>query len=232
MDDWSSVMNKTYYKNKQLNIPLTIICAILLLVIIVFNSFLVGLFILISSVYKSKEILVMLLFPVVFLLISIPGFLGSISGLLAAKRTIDMDYKKIKISNPYIYYRELPNNYGVGVASLLMDSKLENEKDIVAVILDLCAKGYLKLNKIGDKYVISIIRNKGYSNLLFNERYIINHLISGDIANLNYEEWFNCCMNDGIYLHLFDRIKDNNSGKKTIRVLDERITKRIIFVIA
>lgn len=187
MDDWSSVMNKTYYKNKQLNIPLTIICAILLLVIIVFNSFLVGLFILISSVYKSKEILVMLLFPVVFLLISIPGFLGSISGLLAAKRTIDMDYKKIKISNPYIYYRELPNNYGVGVASLLMDSKLENEKDIVAVILDLCAKGYLKLNKIGDKYVISIIRNKGYSNLLFNERYIINHLISGDIANLNYE---------------------------------------------
>ena len=64
--------------------------------------------------------------------------------------------------NPYIYFRELPNNFGIGVTSLLFDSTLENEKDIVAVILDLCARKYLSLEYHGDKYTIHMLEKKSY----------------------------------------------------------------------
>ena len=73
--------------------------------------------------------------------------------------------------NPYIYFRELPNNFGIGVTSLLFDSTLENEKDIVAVILDLCARKYLSLEYHGDKYTIHMLE-KNPTNLLSNESYI------------------------------------------------------------
>ena len=51
-----------------------------------------------------------------------------------------------------------------------MNSKIENEKDIVVIILNLCAKKYLNLKKDNQKYTITVIKNID-TNLLYNETY-------------------------------------------------------------
>ena len=109
-------------------------------------------------------------------------------------------YKNIE--NPYIYFRELPNNFGIGVTSLLFDSTLENEKDIVAVILDLCARKYLSLEYHGDKYTIHMLE-KNPTNLLSNENYIFYALKRKTIKRINYKTWYNYCLEDGMALGLY-----------------------------
>ena len=122
-------------------------------------------------------------------------------------------YKNIE--NPYIYFRELPNNFGIGVTSLLFDSTLENEKDIVAVILDLCARKYLSLEYHGDKYTIHMLE-KNPTNLLSNESYIFYALKRKTIKRINYKTWYNYCLEDGIALGLYTTNTPKN--KKSINI--------------
>ena len=138
-------------------------------------------------------------------------FIHVIGKLIGYKKVI---VNKIKVDNPYIYYRELPNTYGIGVASLLFNSKIENEKDIVAIILNLCAKKYLTITKIKDKYIIRVLKNID-NGLLSNEKYIMMCIENNLIQNLNYDEWFNYVMQDGIDLGLFtqNEIKKDYSGR-------------------
>ena len=117
--------------------------------------------------------------------------------------------------NPYIYFRELPNNFGIGVTSLLFDSTLENEKDIVAVILDLCARKYLSLEYHGDKYTIHVLE-KNPTNLLSNESYIFYALKRKTIKRINYKTWYNYCLEDGIALGLYTTNTPKN--KKSINI--------------
>lgn len=122
-------------------------------------------------------------------------------------------YKNIE--NPYIYFRELPNNFGIGVTSLLFDSTLENEKDIVAVILDLCARKYLSLEYHGDKYTIHMLE-KNPTNLLSNESYIFYALKRKTIKRINYKTWYNYCLEDGMALGLYTTNTPKN--KKSINI--------------
>lgn len=69
---------------------------------------------------------------------------------------------------------------------MLFDSTLENEKDIVAVILDLCARKYLSLEYHGDKYTIHMLE-KNPTNLLSNENYIFYALKRKTIKRINYK---------------------------------------------
>ena len=112
------------------------------------------------------------------------GIIGTILGAIKGALQIAKENKYIKKTNPYIYYRELPNNFGIGVTSLLFDSTIENYKDIVAVILDLCAKKYLKLVKQNDKYSIEILKPID-DDLLSNERYILTLISENNIKNIN-----------------------------------------------
>ena len=117
--------------------------------------------------------------------------------------------------NPYIYFRELPNNFGIGVTSLLFDSTLENEKDIVAVILDLCARKYLSLEYHGDKYTIHMLE-KNPTNLLSNENYIFYALKRKTIKRINYKTWYNYCLEDGMALGLY--AINTHKNKKSIKL--------------
>lgn len=115
----------------------------------------------------------------------------------------------LKKNNPYQYYRELPNNFGVAIASLIVDSSIENKKDIIAVILDLCAKGYLELEKdFNNNYNIKILNND-INQLLPNEQYVIRSITDGKLKQFNYTQWYNCCKNDAIRLGLIT--EDNNN---------------------
>lgn len=39
-----------------------------------------------------------------------------------------INMKKIEKQNKYLYYRKLPNHFGIGINTLLIDSKIENGK--------------------------------------------------------------------------------------------------------
>lgn len=165
------------------------------------------------------EIIVCLL----FLTLIIFNVIGAVAGALKGRMQIAKENKYIKKTNPDIYYRELPNNFGIGVASLLFDSTIENYKDIVAEILDLCARKYLNLIKQNDKYIIQILKPVD-DNLLSNEKYILNLVINNDIKNINYHEWYNYCMQDGIDLGLYSHRKINVNNEPSLT--QDKIKKR------
>lgn len=176
-----------------------------ILFLLVFTSFLIYRLLHITSILESI-VYIVLLTVIAF------GVIGAIGGVIKGTIQIANENKYIKKTNPYIYYRELPNNFGIGITSLLFDSKIESDKDIVAVILDLCAKNHLKLVRQNDKYIITIL-NPDYSDLLTNEKYILNLIIKNDIKSINYKEWYDYCMQDGIKLGLYSH--------KTINIKNE-----------
>lgn len=224
--------NETKYKSTKVTFSLMILTVVFYIV------FILGLIYGIIKVYKMpltktglfhpSTMKVLVLFILIYLLcFTISGIIGNILGTLKGKRYINKEDKIIKKTNPYIYYRELPNNYGIGVTSLLFDSKIENYKDIIAVILDLCAKKYLSLIKENDKYYIKVLKNVD-NELLINEKYILNLIISNNIKNIDYNQWYNYCLQDGdnlgLYYH-YDKPKEAISDGIGTKNETERLKK-------
>ncbi len=217
-------MDKTNYKNKNVK-QVSIGSIIILLIFTLVFGFLT--FISYLALQATKESIFTLFVGVIGLLfiMSLAFTLSSLSGFLKAKSTILKNTHEIKNSNPYIYYRQLPNPYGVGVASLLMDSTLENEKDIVAIILDLCAKGYLNLRKnINGNYTISILKPIS-DDLLSNEKYVIECIINNKLTEFNYQEWFEYCMEDGVNAGLFTKKDLTNQHTQINNTMEPKIEK-------
>ena len=210
-------MNKnTKFSN---NFSLKNIIILIIVVVLIFAAFkwiwnLVGR---IPVGNTGGHIKTIILFPLVILMeFLIYGLVALIAGYLKGKKKAYYENKKIDTSNNYIYYRELPNNLGIGVNTLLLDSTLENYKDIVAVILDLCARKYLNLIKQNEKYTVKVLKPID-DELLLNEKYIMNLLINNSISNIDYKAWFNCCVNDGVnlgvyYKREFEPVQPNSDG--------------------
>lgn len=133
--------------------------------------------------------------------------------------------------NPYQYYKELPNNYGIGVASLLANSTIENEKDIIAAILDLCAQGYLHLSKHSDHYVIYLqpVSDKAP---LKNEAYLLALIGEGKINKIDYRQWYNLCVEDGINLGVYQKVDTSKLTKLSSPNLQKYNRKRFQLLIA
>lgn len=123
-------------------------------------------------------------------------------GHLYGKARIHQEDRQIKLTNPYQYYKELPNSFGIGVTSLLVDAKIEDEKDIIAAILDLSAQKYLHLAKHSDHYVIRLLPDPPKIPLS-NEAYILNLIRKRQLQNIDYQIWYEFCVADGIELGLF-----------------------------
>ena len=179
---------------------------------------------LINEMDIKYKIATIVLIGMIFVFFPMMTFIGKIIGSLKANHKIKKDDKFIRKINPYIYYRELPNEYGIGVCSLLIDSSIENEKDIIATILNLCAKKYIKLVNDNDNYAIHILKevdSKSYlteedisNNLLLNEKYVLSLLKNNDIKNINYDKWYKLCLQDGMNAGIYypDRTENNNSS--------------------
>ena len=165
-----------------------------------------------TNAFKGLVIFDILLILIFFMI----NITSQIIGNISAKLKINKENKLINKTNPYIYFRTLPNNYGVGLASVMLNSQIENEKDIIACILDLCAKGYLHLDKINNRYKVKLLKNID-DNLLDNEKYIINSILNNSIKDLNYRSWFASCLKDGFALGLFI---PNNQLKQTTDIND------------
>ena len=178
--------NNTNYKKQELSIKS----------ILIFNFIAILLFF--YSFQTSLALFTLFIFPI-YLFVLVLKLIGKFK----AYNEIHQVNKNIKKTNPYMYYRYLPNSFGIGVITLLFDSTLENEKDIVAVILDLCAKKYLSLVKSNDKYIIKVLKPVD-DNLLLNEKYILNLIINNNLKNIDYKTWYKTCVNDGIKLGLYN----------------------------
>ena len=211
--------------------------------VIIYTIVLVILFYLLNYIYsvpltetgffQTKISKIIPMFLIIFFIVLIIFFwIGTLLGIMKGKLNIYKENKWIKKTNPYMYYRELPNNFGIGVASLLIDSTIENEKDIVAVILDLCAKKYLKLQKENDKYTITILKDID-KNLLNNEKYVLSLLKNNNIKNIDYQQWYSYCMQDGIELGLYyqTKIKNKNDGNLK-NIVEKRRNKKAKISIA
>ena len=206
-------MNKETKYSKTYNLKATIFSVLLLVVLTI---------LLIHFLFGANNILEVLVCIILLTLIFF-GLIGVIAGILKGKWQILKENKYIKNTNPYIYYRDLPNNFGIGVTSLLFDSTIENYKDIVAVILDLCARKYLSLIKQNDKYIIKVLKNID-SDLLSNEKYILTLIIKNDIKNINYQQWYDYCVQDGIDLGLYyhEEINISNNPPLTKDIIKKR----------
>ena len=211
-------MKKTKFKDRN-KYEASNIILILMAIIFLFPSIP---FIVLIMLKKSVSLFIIFdLVPIVIFGIILVAILY---GKIRAKKKEILIEKEIKLNNPYIYYRELPNNFGIGISSILTDKTIENEKDIIARILDLCARKYLKLEKVNNSYMITIL-NKSTDGLLSNETYILNHLINDTIQQIDYQEWHQLCVENGKQLGLFEDNKEVNLSESEQKEIADNFEK-------
>ena len=207
-----------------------------LITVLIFNAVIICLYIkYCKSLDTSSDPNLHRLYAIIFGVIVVTLVFVNISflvGQIIAKIKMKRINRKIEKQNKYLYYRELPNHFGIGVNTLLIDSKIENEKDIVAVILDLCAKKYLKLFKLGNKYFIQVL-NYQNNQLLENEKYIMQYISQNKVKDINYNEWYRLCLEDGKKLDLYT---DSQEKKNNFNFLEKfgtagNIIKNIIVLL-
>jgi len=142
-------------------------------------------------------------------------------GKSKAYKTIQKELRKIKLTNPYIYFRELPNKYGIGITSILVDFNIEFKKDVVAAILDLAAKKYIKLINIDNKYQIQEI-NSNHSELTNNEKYLLTYVLKKagyeSTKKFDYHKWKKYCIQDAQKMGLIEKREIKESILNPTRV--------------
>lgn len=104
-------------------------------------------------------------------------------------------------------------DYGIGVSTIILDYKIEKNKDVVAAILDLCAKGYLSLTQQGKNTVFKQT-NKSIDDLLSNESYIYNLIVNKSKSKFDVNELKRLCYEDSLNLGLIERTGKYNSIKE------------------
>jgi len=160
------------------------------------------------------------------------AFYGEYRGKMKAKKIFLKEVKKVKLENPYIYFREIPNKYGIGVSGLLLDFNLD-KNDLIAAILDLCAKKYIKINENNDFFEITSL-NKVPNDLLSNEVFILNWILTSqnkELKSFDYKEWKYLVKQDALTLGLIEQRKIENDVAPTIADSITKKEKRIMFLI-
>lgn len=173
---------------------------------------------------------------IIILIIIIPvmfnSFIGDIMGRNKATRKLNREIRKVKLSNPYIYYRDIPNDYGIGVYAFLIDYKL-TKRDVKAALIDLSAKGYLKITTNKNKINIELT-SKDNTNLLKNEKYLLNWLNNNTKINLKkfkISEWEEIIRDDIITLEIGKKRDEELDDSKNIKIA-MRMTISLLLVIS
>lgn len=83
------------------------------------------------------------------------------------------------------YYREIENSYTPAMASFMVDNNIEAKEAILATVLDLSVKGYLKVEKDFATYEIIVVKND-MGELYSHEQYVMECIIKHELINQNY----------------------------------------------
>lgn len=153
-------------------------------------------------------------------------YIGKKIGDDKARKEIEKELKQLNINNPYIYFRDIPNKHGVGVTLSLLNIKITKE-DVLASILDLCAKGYINFKQDGKNFEI-INNKKDRHGLLKNELYILDWVLNKDISKINLKRWKKLCDEDAINLGL--AIKNEAKPYKSLFKMDIKYARNLLFV--
>ena len=96
---------------------------------------------------------------------------------------------QVSISNDEgIYVRDMEVKYSPAILSYLQNQKLENEKDIIASILDLCAKKYFDIRKVGEnRYTLEKGSNQNSNILPTDEKYLYDKIVAKE--KIDFYEW-------------------------------------------
>lgn len=87
-----------------------------------------------------------------------------------------------------IYIRDMEVEYSPAILSYLQNQKIEKEKDIMACILDLCAKRYLNIKQEREKnYSLEIGTNKNINLLPEDEKYLYDKIVKKQ--KINFSKW-------------------------------------------
>jgi uncharacterized membrane protein len=124
------------------------------------------------------------------------------------------------------YEREAPIDLSPAVLSYIINGRIESNKDIVATILNLSAKGYIKLRKDQEELVVEK-RNFIHNNTVINtseelrpdEKYIYEWLTQNNGQNYNINNWYKI-------------IKDEAEKTKYIRGAETYITYILLAISA
>lgn len=152
-------------------------------------------------------------------------FIGRNIGDNKARREIKKELKLLTLNNPYIYFRDIPNKYGIGVSTRILNLKF-GKKEVLAAILDLSAKGYIKFKQNGKSYEI-IDCNKETNTLLKNEIYLLNWVKNKNINNFSIKEWKILCDEDSKKLEMFN---NNIKEYKPLFNMDTAYAKNLLLV--
>lgn len=163
------------------------------------------------------------------LIIAIPvliiGYLGQRKGNRKALRVLRKEINQTQNTNPYMYFREIPDDYGIGVYAFLLDYKI-SVRDLKSAIIDLSAKGYINIKTNNNTFEAEILE-KDSSSLLHNERFILNWLCNNknqSLKSFNISNWIVEIKRDIIELGLGQQREEvtlDSENKRTnfIRIL-------------
>jgi len=88
-----------------------------------------------------------------------------------------------------IYLRDTPSKLSPAIVSYLYNQKIEKEKDVVATILNLCAKKAIKLEFNEDKKVIIKDIKNSSIELTKDEEYIYDWLTKKIVGSFKFSQW-------------------------------------------
>ena len=98
-------------------------------------------------------------------------------------------YNKMKVTlskDEGIYIRDMEVEYSPAVLSYLQNQKIEKKKDLVSCVLNLCAKGFLKIEKKEENhYKLEPLSNKNSEILKKDEKYLYDRICKKEKINMN-----------------------------------------------
>ena len=98
-------------------------------------------------------------------------------------------YNKIRVrlsKDEGIYIRDIEVEYSPAVLSYLQNQKIEKKKDLVSCILNLCAKGFLKIKKKEENhYKLGPLPNKNSEILKKDEKYLYDRICKKEKINMS-----------------------------------------------
>lgn len=137
------------------------------------------------------------------------------------RRTYRKHYKKarkkaskVNMKDWVQYYRDLPGNYSPAIVSILCDFQEELHKDLPAMILNLCANGYINITQENDDYKFTST-NKDTSFLSLNEKYVLDYIL-GNNKKFDNDAWNAMVIQDAKTLNLIEEGSEEELNRKTI----------------
>ena len=98
-------------------------------------------------------------------------------------------YNKIKVrlsKDEGIYVRDIEVEYSPAVLSYLQNQKIEKKKDLVACVLNLCAKGFMKIEKKEENhYELIPLKNQDIDKLKKDEKYLYDKICKKEKINMS-----------------------------------------------